>query len=228
MDYQKLYDDEMAGRGHARSAASTPVSLVTIFSGIIVIYAREFVVVDLWAAVWFFTALAFAAALLLKAVYELVRSLHGYEYERIPTPEELRAYEIELRRYYAETSEDPGLADAELREWMNDRYAEAAERNARNNLEKSGRLFLCTKAIIYCLVGLALALPPFLTSYWRTPTPIDMVEIHELREILTEFADVRRAQDPEDAAGPIRAPGVSAPEADTTEERGVQGRQRDP
>ena len=159
MLFRQLYEDELRFREHLRTATSLPVGLMALLGGALAYLARGVRVQNDFVSWGFLTALAAAVYYFLRTAYFLIRGYHGYTYQRIPSPAQLKRYRDELREYYVSIGEPPERAASEFAEFLDARYCEAAEKNTYANLAKSENLFRATSALVYCLILAALCVP---------------------------------------------------------------------
>lgn len=154
--FQQQYDAEAQQRTAIESALTVPVGVVTVLGGAVYLLASAFHYEMAWPSFTFATLTAAAfLALCISACY-LMRVLHGFEYSRIPTPTELWAHYGSLKDYAAAYGGD---ADADFAEFLNERLAQATERNAENNASKLSRLHNAKTWTFVSMVLLALAAP---------------------------------------------------------------------
>lgn len=127
-----------------QAAASTPITIVTLLGGGLLVLAKSLDSSDP-RIVWPFAAFcATALVLTIWSAYCLVRSLHGYKYERIPHASQLASYEAGLKSYYEELG-TPWLAERAFDDFLTAKYVAATDRNAVNNLNR-GRVSLSSES----------------------------------------------------------------------------------
>lgn len=162
--YRDFYREEIEHREHLRGAVGVPIALLTVLGGVLAYYSRTFQAVD-GVVTWVFAVLFGSSCyFFIRAVYLLIRSYHGYTYERIPTPAQIRQYHQDLAIYLRSTKAPDGQLASEFDDFLDGAYCRAAERNTYNNLAKSEYLFRATGAIIFCLALTAIAVVPVLLS----------------------------------------------------------------
>jgi len=206
--YQRIHDEELSWRDRLSAAMAIPVGLATVLGGALALYARAFAGWDGIVGWWFGVALFAGIACFVGVVVQLVRAHHGYEYERIPFPVQIRDYEKRLRAFHrdAGTEEEFG---AEFEEWLDDRLVVAADRNVKNDLEKSRHLHWSTNWLVWGLIALGLATPPFFWLDARSEQPVVSVEVlrfppsQGVEQSDRDDKSLERT-DPIDAAGGVR------------------------
>lgn len=179
-DYKEFYEHEWQRREQLQSAANTPISVITLAGGGLLLMAKGFET-DKPVLFWVFWILAATAACLVgAATYWVIRSLHGFEYERIPYASDLAAYDEQVQQHYRRVGL-PGLAPAAFEEYLTRRYIEATDANARNNLRRGDFLHSANRFLVYALSATAIAaVPAGIVTKIRGDTP-EQVEITNLR-----------------------------------------------
>jgi hypothetical protein len=148
--YKEFYEHEWQRHEHLQSAVSIPISVVTLLAGGLALMAKGFES-DSSSLVWsFWSGAGVAAVLVGVSVYLLIRSVHGYRYQRIPYPIELALHHRHLKEHYAKQGK-PGLADPAFEQYLTDRYIAAADRNAVNNMKRDEYLYRANRFLIYAL-----------------------------------------------------------------------------
>lgn len=109
----------------------------------------------------FWLATACCIACYLRTIYFLVRSYHGHVYRFLPFALEIRSYRDDLRHWYATYGGGSDEAEKEFEEYLERLNAEAADHNARINLEKSEYLFRANTWLVYCVILTVAAFVPF-------------------------------------------------------------------
>lgn len=186
--FWRLYDEELTWREQLSSAIGIPVGLATILGGLIALYLRTSGGWQSPLGWWFGIAVIAALACFIAAVISLVRARHGYEYERVPYPKDIHRYYVALREYHA-SADTLDLLEDEFAEWLDEKLVAAADRNVRNNLEKSRHLYWAMNWIIATLVAVGLASPPYLmntVAEARAPVRVDVAALDSLLERLSD------------------------------------------
>jgi len=151
LDYKELYAHEWVRREQLHSAANTPISVVTLAGGGLLLMAKAFDSTSP-AMVWsFWIAAAVAAGCVVISTIFVIRSLHGYEYVRLPYASDLAAHYEDLKRYFRESGL-PGRASGAFEEYLTKLYIEATDANARHNLHRGEYLDLANRSLIVALV----------------------------------------------------------------------------
>jgi tellurite resistance protein TehA-like permease len=95
--YKDLDDAEWVRRDQLQSAVAVPVGLLSLLGGGIVLYIQKYEGPASLSTVFFWCCIAVGAACYAVAAVQLVRSYHGYTYERIPWPSQIRDHHQRLR-----------------------------------------------------------------------------------------------------------------------------------
>lgn len=158
-DFKHLYEQELELQDQLQSAANTPISIVTLICGGIVLMMKGFDA-DAPGLYWTFWSGAAAATILIGiAISFLVRSLHGYRYERIPYASELAHHHELLRDFYRRQGR-PGAAPDAFEQYLVTRYIAATDANAKNNLRRGEYLQQANRYLVYGLCCTAAAAVP--------------------------------------------------------------------
>ncbi|HEX2201748.1 MAG TPA: hypothetical protein VHG91_00545 [Longimicrobium sp.] len=159
-----------------QAAASTPITVLTLLGGGLVVLAKSLDSSDprflVPFAIFCVTALVFACA----SAYCLVRSLNGHEYERIPHASQLAVYEAELKRYHRRVG-TPWLAEPASEAFLAEKYVLAADRNAVNNIDRGEYLHKASRRLVYALCFTALAAIPVSIHVKVTPEKPQQIRI---------------------------------------------------
>ena len=157
--YKEFYEHEWQRHEHLQSAVNTPISVVTLLAGGLVLMGKSFES-ELSGLQWpFWIATAAAGVLVGVSVYLLIRSIHGYHYERIPLPSALAAHYSALVEYYRRAGK-PGLSDPEFNEYLAKWYVTVADHNAVNNVKRGEYLNKANRFLVYALCATASAAVP--------------------------------------------------------------------
>lgn|GEM_PF-5539476 len=161
-DFQRAYDFEWARRDQIAASLGMPVAVISLLVGVFVFVLRTYPYDDQPLDTLFYLLVFGVSVSLARAIHFALRSFTGYEYEKTPYVEELRAYFDELLAYHAEYPEADGDADADFRAYLNVRLGEAADKNARNNIRKAAALASSSTALVSAIVFLAASSGPYL------------------------------------------------------------------
>jgi hypothetical protein len=161
--YQQQYETEWQLRDHLQTALSTPLSILVLVGTALVLLAQKFSAHNPLVQTVFWASFAIAATCFLATVYLVVRSFHGYVYQRIPFPSQLLGYHEALKRHH-EAHGTPGLADEEFDLYLRWRYVEAGDRNAAHNANRVNYLHQANRALITCLCALVACTVPYVIS----------------------------------------------------------------
>jgi hypothetical protein len=196
--YKEFYEHEWQRHEHLQSAINIPISVVTLLAGGLVLMGKSFES-EARALQWpFWVAMATAGVLVSVAVYLLIRSIHGYRYDRMPFASELAAHYTALVEYYRREGK-PGLSDQAFDEKLARWYIAVTDHNAVNNVRRGEYLYKANRLLVYALCATAsAAVPAGVAVKTAQPRPQD-VRITNLRsdadEILERWnAEQSRAQ----------------------------------
>ncbi|HET6232391.1 MAG TPA: hypothetical protein VFE05_20115 [Longimicrobiaceae bacterium] len=177
--YEKLYETEWVRRDQIQGSASAPLGVLTLLGGGLLVLVQHFDHAPRQLAVVFWPVFAVAVAAFVLSGWSFVRSVHGYTYRQIPLPSVLSAYFDGLKAHH-ESAGTPGLASAEFEKFLKERYIEAADRNAVNNVNRGEYLYKATRALIFSLVAAAIASIPVAIQVSTAPARPQEVRIINL------------------------------------------------
>jgi hypothetical protein len=161
--YQQLYEAEFQRRDHLQSAVGTPFSVLVLVGTGLVLLAQKFRTADTLLQTLFWVSYATAVVAFAVTVYMLIRSFHGYVYERIPFPSQILDYHEGLKAHHTAAGK-PGLAEEEFDVYLRRQYIEAADRNSVLNVNRAAYLNQGNRALILCLCALAGCAVPHLVA----------------------------------------------------------------
>lgn len=178
--YKDHYQFEWDHRSHITSALNVPIAVATVIGGAITVMAQKFPYSN-EVITWFFVPLPSlgAISIIVSAVF-LFKAFHGYQYQRIPTPQTLRNYYDKLVEWHNQYGNGKADADKEFDDYFHKRMAEATEINARNNKAKSAYLYRTNTSLAVSLLFVAIASVPFLIKTVAAGEKIQLVKIVEL------------------------------------------------
>jgi hypothetical protein len=206
--YKEFYDHAWQRHEHLQSAVNTPISIVTLLAGGLVLMGKSFESEAAGLRWLFWTATAAAGVLVGISVYLLIRSIHGYHYERMPLASALAAHYSALVEYYRHMGK-PGLSNSAFDEYLAKWYMTVADHNVVNNVKRGEYLYKANRFLVYALCATAMAaIPAGIAVKSAQPHPQD-VRITNLRSDASEILERR---DPErsapDATRPPRRGGT--------------------
>lgn len=232
IDFAKFYDDEMQQRDQLRSAVATPISLISLLGALLGAMSHAFHFDADLASALFTSLVGGACCFLACAVYFVVQAYHGHVYRRIPFPLAIRTYTDQLVKWHAAVGGQPAVAEAEVALWLEEEYAQAADKNAKINRDKWDYLFLANRRIIYSAILIAVASVPYLINQIaEQPEHATLIELSpDLRKAIATNARQKRSgpAGAASAAGAVttrRPAGAGAP---NTPAAGVPPRRSDP
>jgi hypothetical protein len=137
----------------------------------------------------------------------LIRSIHGYRYDRIPTPAELARHNEQLKEFYRE-QQKPGLTEPMFEAYLAEKYVAAAERNAVNNIKRDEYLLRANRFLVYALCATASAGIPAAIAVKAAPPRPQEVRITNLRSDARAILEAWKAGRRSPTADGSRAVGI--------------------
>lgn len=162
--HKEFYFFEWERKEKLASSANLPVALLTALAGGVLFLFRTFPYDYNLSMILFIVFSSSAAACLVIGVYFLVRSLYGFWYEQIPSPDKLQVYFEELKNYHASINNSPELAQLDFEEYLEARLAEATAANRANNTRTAGALHKANGSIVFALIFAGMSVVPYLTE----------------------------------------------------------------
>lgn len=153
-------------RDTIRSKVSFRVGTIAVFAGAIAYLFRNYQFPTEPPLTWtdwiFASTLAVASAgAIASAILLAYVILHPKKYQRIGDIEDVVEHGRGLRDYYKAGGRSPRKV---FKEDMLDKYAEAADRNRNNNMEKLKHVYRSGYGILWTLVFLLLSLPGYVVN----------------------------------------------------------------
>lgn len=183
---KERYDSELARKDKLSDSLSLPVSVLIVLGGSVVAMARGFSYADYWLSVAFLGLVVLTGVCFLVALWYLAYAYHGnYEYERLPSLNDLYAALSRYQTYYLDypngsDEEKDQLAiddfDANLRR----RIIQAADRNAASNNDRQRCLHLAIVWLFAVLFGTLLSAVPYGIDQALAPVKVPVVHIDNL------------------------------------------------
>ncbi len=162
--YKDHYQFEWDHRSHITSALNIPIAVSTVLGGAVTVMAKIYPYDQSGITYVFVGALLLAVICIALSVYFLFKALHGYQYQRVPTPLKLKSYYDDLLSWHTKYGNGKVSADEKFGEYFNQRMAEATEINAQNNKNKSAFLYRCNASLAVGIVLIAISSVPYLVS----------------------------------------------------------------
>lgn len=154
--YKEFYDREWERHEHLQSAVNTPISIVTLLAGGLVLMGKGFESGEAVLEVVFWGTGFVAAVFIGIAIYLVIRSIDGYRYERLPFPSDLAAHYSHLVEHYRRLG-NPARSDEAFYQYLVRRYALAANQNMVNNVRRGEYLQRANRFLVYALCATASA-----------------------------------------------------------------------
>ena len=180
--YRELYAEEWQRENQLQSSVATPISIVTLLGGGLLLMGKAFENSHPVVYVPFWAAFGIAAGCLAGAVYCIVRSVSGYVYQRIPYATQLARHRTALQDFWASTGR-PESAQPAFEEYLSRKYITAADGNAVNNQSRGEWLNRANRCLVYALCTTAIAGIPAAVQIKTAPEKVQKIEITNLRSI---------------------------------------------
>jgi len=180
--YRELYAEESQRREQLQTSTGTPISIVTVLGGGLVLMGKVFENSNPLLYIPFWIALGLAIGCLAGAVYCIVRSVNGYVYQRIPFATQLATHQNNLRDFGASTGK-PESAQTAFEEYLSRKYITAAEINAVHNENRGEWLNRANRCLVYALCTTAIAGIPAAVQIKTAPEKPQKIEITNLRSV---------------------------------------------
>jgi hypothetical protein len=165
---RQLYDFELDRQDKIIGSLSLPFGALTALGGLIGVMMQGFSYQHFFMTRFFLTIVVFALISYGLSVYFLIRCYFGQFYEYIPRPGELKAYYNELLVYYEKIAGNKADAAAAFAEYLEDKLIKAADRNGRNNDEKSSFRYRANWSLVAVLIfTIVSGLPYLIDVSWR-------------------------------------------------------------
>lgn len=150
------YDFELQRREHLTAALSLPVGVLSGMGSLMVVMARSFVFDSLGLGLLFYVPLAAAAGCFAACLFKLSQAYHRQSYVYLPPLAELERALQEWRAFYEEAGYEGAERDFFLHD-LRGRVIEAADRNTRNNDERSSLLYQARIHLFGLLAAISVA-----------------------------------------------------------------------
>jgi hypothetical protein len=204
--YQEFYNHAWERHEHLQSAVNTPISVVTLLAGGLVLMGKGFESEDPILRWLFWTLATITAALVGICINLLIKSIHGYRYKRMPLASQLAAHYTRLVEYYRREGK-PGLSDEAFDDHLARWYMLVADHNTVNNFRRGEYLSSANRFLVYALCATAsAAIPAGIAFKTATPHPQE-VRITNLRSDASEILERWNAE--RHGANAAQAPGGS-------------------
>ena len=178
--FQESYESEIDRMYKLDASVSFPAAIITLLGGWIVFYAQSFPSAS-WNIFFLVFALFFFAVIgiWIAAVYYLIRSYVGFNYDLVSRTDKVAEFLNGLRAHYGPQNLEPDkmdeAVDSDLREFLVEQYQSAAATGRVRNMERIRWSYRCNLSLISCLIGLAITVIPFLIIYEKKPQRVDVV-----------------------------------------------------
>lgn len=159
--FRDLYQAEWERYNYINSAIALPAGILTLLGGglLVLVQGYRSDSKELDAVFWIFLILAFIFYLF--SALELVLSLHGYVYRRIPLPSQINGYRNQLIQHFMKGAAVPidaaiaeriaASSDTAFREFLASAYIEACDRNSVNNIKRGEHLYMSIRLLVFSL-----------------------------------------------------------------------------
>jgi hypothetical protein len=166
--YEKRYFHELDAREKIEARIKTPMAMFVIVFGLIGYLAKETVLksnFELEFGFWLFSGAAIFTFVL--SLFFFFKTIYGYHYFLLPTPDDLEKYFEESVSEYCNTNRGKARswASEAFEEYLFDCYVSYTSQNTRNNDAKALNLTYCIGALIFSFINICIAYIPY---YYQT------------------------------------------------------------
>lgn len=149
--YEKLHDRELSRKKDIENGISAPIGLITLIIGLLSFFVKSEKHFTQNCVIKVVIILIIIS--LLTSIYYVAKSynnlLEGFEYENLPFPNELLAYEMEISKYNEQVDESE---EESFIKYLIVNYANMAEHNKILNDERGVHLHLSKKFIVFAIL----------------------------------------------------------------------------
>jgi hypothetical protein len=177
MRYRDLYRDEIDHHEKLRSAIAVPLGLLTILASLLATMLRGYELGDVSRDILFFWGLGAGIWFVGRCAYHMMRSYHGHLYKAMPSALEQKLHHEALKAWHSQFGNGAAAADADFNEYLEEKYAAAADHNYFVNSRKSEYLYRANAALMYSAILSALTFVPFAFYDLSNDTEVHKVEI---------------------------------------------------
>ena len=179
--YQKQYDFELEQRNSIASSTNIPIVSITVIGGALSTMVLSFPYSGGFGTIGFVVAAMLSVAAILIALFFVLRSLIGYTYAKIPSPTALAEHFRDLETWHrnnGETEEKASsLAKVDFSAYLDQRLAEASEKNSQNNIRRGNFVHDATVLVSAALAFLVVAAPMYVQAKASQTDTIYRVEM---------------------------------------------------
>jgi hypothetical protein len=205
--YKDHYEFEWNHRSYLTSALNIPIAVATVLGSAEVVLLQKFPFYqDITTYIFVFLWVC-SICFLISALIFLFKAIHGYTYQRIPTPSMLKSHYEELKAWWERNGGTEKDAEKDHDDFFYKRMEEAIEKNATNNKNKSAYIAKSNRSLILALIFLAVSSVPYSIKTINKPQKIIKVE---LVNISTNKQQEIQMPDEDDNQKPVNV----APESD--------------
>lgn len=159
---KELYFRELDRRAQLDSAPTFNVVVLTLLTALFSYYASAYENRGLSSSLIFLGCLSGATVCSVGAIVYILRSYVGFVWSYLPYPRTLLEHHQALKAYHAEHGLDSGTPDDVFEDFLRERLVSAATENAANNnarseLQYAARRFIVVSVILAIVAGLPLA-----------------------------------------------------------------------
>ena len=179
--YEKLYFHEADTKEKLHARVQGVFAFFALIGTAISYVFKNLTFYNAWTFYFIHGLLALSVILLLFASLKLRKAFWGNKYARIATPNEMQAYENQLKehqtnqlKYQKEnplTSIDVVNVDEEIADWLNDSFRKAASHNMEVNSLRSEKIHEAIYLMFISLLPLAIAMLLFLSFNLDSSAP---------------------------------------------------------
>ena len=200
--HKELYFFEWTRKEQLYSYTNLPVALLTALAGGTLYLIDTFPYSHGLVADSFVLFSVLSISLQVVAIVYVFRSLSGYWYEQIPSPDKLQKYYEDLKQYHAALGNQESDAQKEFNDFLRQRLAEATTANRKNNTRTGQSLERALKCIVFALALAGVSFVPYLGDILSHKDDVQKIQIQGPVQIQSEKPMPR--QDPQPQPPPQR------------------------
>lgn len=181
--FKDLYFRELDAKRDQDGRTGTQVGILTILGSVLVYcYQNSPDQPGLWL-IAFYGAYFPAVATYVVALVQVMRAILGHGFERLPLPDELHNYHVQLEDYYYEEPNPEGTLETEFNDFLIRHMVTATVQNAQTNVSRSERsysaMYWFAFTVVFALVASGIALLAPATPVEHN-VKVHQVEVQEL------------------------------------------------
>lgn len=181
---KEFYFFELDRKQQLESSLVLPVAVLTGLGGVVFSFAKLFRYGFNLKTYVFVVALLGATISLVWVLFHLIRGIHGFTYEVIPSSQELLSFWEQSKDYYRSLGAE-FKADEDFDLEMKRSYAKATSKNGKNNLSKARFLYNANLGLVSAALFLAVSAAPYFFDDRAKPAPMQKIELINAQDLKT-------------------------------------------